>query len=48
MELKMFDTKNRVKKVVDAMKPSKNDPSGSFTGKPIEQNEKPVQDADDL
>ena len=24
------------------------DPSGSYTGKPVNENEKPVQDADDL
>jgi hypothetical protein len=44
----MFDTKNRIKKIIDAMKPSKNDPSGSFTGKPVNQGEKPTQDVDDL
>ena len=24
------------------------DPNGSYTGRPIDRNEKPVQDADDL
>ncbi len=28
--------------------PSKNDPNGSYTGKPLDPNEVPVQDADDL
>lgn len=37
-------------KVADAMDfPASNaDPMGSYTGKPIDKNEKPVQDADDL
>lgn len=26
----------------------KNDPSGSYTGKPLDKDEMPVQDADDL
>ena len=30
------------------VKPSKNDPNGSYTGVPIEKGETPVQDADDL
>ena len=29
-------------------KPVKNDPSGSYTGVPLDPREKPVQDADDL
>jgi hypothetical protein len=44
----MEDTRNRVAKVVKAMAPSKSDPSGSFTGKPLDPHEKPVQDVDDL
>ncbi|MEG0691879.1 MAG: hypothetical protein RR444_02230 [Oscillospiraceae bacterium] len=28
--------------------PSKSDPNGSYTGKPLNEYEKPVQDADDL
>ncbi len=28
--------------------PSKTDPLGSYTGKPADVNEKPVQDVDDL
>jgi hypothetical protein len=28
--------------------PSKSDPSGSYTGVPLNRHEKPVQDADDL
>ena len=28
--------------------PSPTDPNGSYTGKPMDEEEKPVQDADDL
>ncbi|MEG0571321.1 MAG: hypothetical protein RR497_06725 [Oscillospiraceae bacterium] len=28
--------------------PSKTDPNGSYTGIPLDKNEQPVQDADDL
>lgn len=28
--------------------PSKSDPTGSWTGKPMDINERPIQDADDL
>ena len=28
--------------------PSGTDPSGSYTGKPLDETERPVQDADDL
>lgn len=37
--------------VVDSMinqPPQKNDPLGSYTGKPLDINEVPTQDADDL
>jgi hypothetical protein len=44
----MEDTQNRIAKVIAALKPSKSDPAGSYTGKPLDKNEKPVQDADDL
>lgn len=27
---------------------SPTDPDGSYTGKPVDRNEKPIQDADDL
>lgn len=33
---------------VIAAKPSKTDPSGSYTGVPMNRQETPVQDADDL
>jgi hypothetical protein len=46
--MKIFDTHGRVKAVINSTKPSKEDPMGSYTGKPIEKNEKPVVDADDL
>lgn len=43
-----MDTHGRVQAVVSALKPSKDDPNGSYTGKPLDPNEKPVQDSDDL
>lgn len=36
-----------VRDIVQQM-PSKADPNGSYTGQPLDPNEKPVQDADDL
>lgn len=39
--------KNPVKKIV-AQPPSDTDPNGSYTGKPLEEAEVPVQDVDDL
>jgi len=41
---------NNNKKVqsVVKQKPSQTDPNGSYTGKPSNKHEKPVQDADDL
>ncbi len=40
----------RAEAVVDAAAQgdSRFDPNGSYTGKPVEQDEHPVQDADDL
>lgn len=43
--------KDRVNRVVERMiatPPSRTDPNGSYTGKPMEMGEVPVQDADDL
>ena len=43
--------KDRVDRVVERMiaaPPSRTDPNGSYTGKPMEMGEVPVQDADDL
>ncbi|RGX53452.1 MULTISPECIES: hypothetical protein [Anaerotruncus] len=43
--------KNRVSRVVSQMistPPSHTDPNGSYTGKPLNYGEVPVQDADDL
>jgi hypothetical protein len=48
MERENMDTESRVRKIVMSVKPSKDDPTGSYTGKPINPNEKPVQDSDDL
>ena len=36
-----------VKKIV-AQPPSNTDPNGSYTGKPLNEDEVPVQDVDDL
>lgn len=33
---------------IAAQPPSPTDPDGSYTGKPVDQQEQPVQDADDL
>jgi hypothetical protein len=38
----------RVKELLKEYKPAKDDPQGSYTGKPENPNETPVQDADDL
>jgi hypothetical protein len=43
-----MDTKNRVGMVISTLQPSKEDPLGSYTGKPVNPNEKPIQDSDDL
>lgn len=39
---------NSVIKEILNQKPSKTDPNGSYTGKPKNKKEQPVQDADDL
>jgi hypothetical protein len=46
--MKIFDTHGRIKAVINTMKPSKEDPSGSYTGKPVDREDKPIVDADDL
>ena len=38
----------KLKKLLGQTVPSKTDPLGSYTGKPEEPGEAPVQDADDL
>lgn len=43
--------KARVKSAAEkmtAVPPSPTDPQGSYTGRPMQMGEKPVQDADDL
>ena len=43
--------RNRVEAVIDrmiAIPPSKDDPGGSYTGRPVIEGETPIQDADDL
>ena len=47
----MFGMKKGKKRSVSALihpHPSKTDPQGSWTGLPADENEEPVQDADDL
>ena len=48
--MKSNQNANVKKKNAKEMKnpPSKNDPFGSYTGVPLDRQEKPVQDADDL
>ncbi len=41
-------TDDKVIQQIVNRKPSKTDPNGSYTGKPENKDEKPVQDADDL
>ncbi len=50
-----FINKNKKEKVDQVVKPMLNslfakdtDPLGSYTGKPVDKNDKPIQDADDL
>lgn len=38
----------KIKELLKENKPAKDDPQGSYTGKPQNPDEKPVQDADDL
>jgi hypothetical protein len=39
---------SKLKKLLKDVNGSKTDPQGSYTGKPLNPNEVPVQDADDL
>ncbi len=39
---------SRAAEKVIAVPPSRSDPQGSYTGRPVEMGEIPVQDADDL
>jgi hypothetical protein len=49
MENKKELPKNPTEKALELNNPpSETDPFGSYTGKPIEKNEVPVQDQDDL
>ncbi|MEG0877988.1 MAG: hypothetical protein RSE10_00885 [Oscillospiraceae bacterium] len=45
---KKIAVENPIVKAIINTPPSKTDPSGSYTGKPTDKNELPVQDADDL
>lgn len=43
--------KKTAQEVIDSivnMPPSDTDPNGSYTGRPVDENAVPVQDADDL
>ena len=48
----MKDKENKGKtaldRVLQSQQPSKQDPNGSYTGRPENKGETPVQDADDL
>lgn len=46
-EKKKREIMNKVEEMID-MQASKTDPLGSYTGVPVDPDEKPVQDADDL
>ena len=46
--MKLFKKKGSILKKDKAKFISSYDPNGSYTGNPVENNEKPVQDADDL
>jgi len=39
---------SRAAEKVIAVPPSRSDPQGSYTGRPVETGEIPIQDADDL
>ncbi len=39
---------NPIVRSIIEQKPSETDPSGSYTGRPVNKNETPTQDADDL
>ena len=46
-----YEDRQRVEQKVEkmiSMPPSHTDPNGSYTGKPVDRFEVPVQDADDL
>ena len=47
MEQKNEAIKHAVERIL-ARRPSNTDPYGSYTGRPVDPKEKPVQDADDL
>jgi len=38
----------QIAKEIANQPPSPTDPNGSYTGKPVDKHEQPVQDADDL
>lgn len=39
---------DKLKEILKSEVPSKNDPNGAYTGKPVDEDDTPVQDADDL
>lgn len=44
----MRNTKNKTERSKSSEPPIVTDPFGSYTGRPADRTEKPVQDADDL
>ncbi|MDR0984349.1 MAG: hypothetical protein LBL93_05000 [Ruminococcus sp.] len=47
-EIKKFTIQNRGGKIIHSPLMSEFDTDGSYTGVPLDKNETPVQDADDL
>ncbi|MCL1823792.1 MAG: hypothetical protein FWG44_06275 [Oscillospiraceae bacterium] len=45
---KTNEVMEKPRKMLGEMKAPDTDPNGSYTGSPVNRNEKPVQDADDL
>ena len=46
--MKRKKSAEQIAKEIANQPPSPTDPNGSYTGKPVDRGEKPVQDADDL
>jgi hypothetical protein len=45
---KLSAVMQKPREMIAGMASPDTDPNGSYTGKPVNKNEKPVQDADDL
>lgn len=46
--MKQKKTAEQIAREIANQPPSPTDPNGSYTGKPADKSEKPIQDADDL